>query len=152
MFGLAAGSTHPTRLAARRSLRARRPRKRMNKERYLKYYLYVFGFLSIFVITTVPIVFGDVFLWTPRNLPTEVMLAAIYLSMGMVMIVVAKNPMGQKSFIDFLIVANLLHAFVMLVTVQHPLQIILDVVPIGAMGLLPFIFYPWGLRNFLLIP
>ena len=124
----------------------------MNKERYLKYYLYVFGFLSIFVITTVPIIFGDVFLWAPRNLPTEVMLASIYLVMGIVMIVAAKNPLGQKSFIDFLIIANLLHAFVMLVTAQHSLQIILDVVPIGAMGLLPLFFYPWGLRNFLLVP
>jgi len=124
----------------------------MSKERYLKYYLYVFGFISIFIITTVPIIFGDLFLWAPRNLPTEVMLASIYLAMGIVMIVVAKNPIGQKSFIDFLIIANLLHAFVMLVTAQHPLQIILDVVPIGAMGLLPLIFYPWGLRNFLRLP
>ena len=124
----------------------------MNKERYLKYYLYVFGFLSIFIITAVPIIFGDVFLWAPRNLPTEVMLASIYLAMGIVMIVVAKNPIGQKSFIDFLIIANVLHALVMLVTVQHPLQIILDVVPIGAIGLLPLFFYPWGLRNILLIP
>ena len=124
----------------------------MNKERYLRYYLYVFGFLSVFVITTVPIFFGDVFLWAPRNLPTEVMLASIYLAMGIVMIVAAKNPLGQKSFIDFLIIANLLHAFVMLVTAQHSLQIIMDVVPIGAMGLLPLFFYPWGLRNFLLVP
>jgi len=105
--------------------------------------------LSVFVITTVPIIFGDVFLWAPRNLPTEIMLASIYLAMGIVMIVVAKNPLGQKSFIDFLIIANLLHGLIMLVAAQHPLQIILDVVPVGAMGLLPLFIYPWGLRNFL---
>jgi hypothetical protein len=69
--------------------------------------------------------------------------------MGIVMIANAKNPINNKSFTDFLILANTAHAFVMLVTAQHIRQIILDVLPVGLMGVLPLLVYPWGLKNFL---
>ena len=120
-----------------------------NKTRFLKSYLYIFGFLNIFVISTVPVIFGDVFLWQPRNLPTEIMMASLYFSMGLVMVFAARSPEKHKSFVDFLVLGNTLHALVMLITAQNSLQIILDVIPIGAMGILPLFFYPWGVRNFL---
>jgi hypothetical protein len=119
------------------------------RERYLIIYLYIFGFASIFLITTIPIIWGDLFLWQPRNIPTEIMMAGLYLVMGLMMILVAKNPLSQKSFIDFLILANLLHAMIMVVLAQNIYQIILDVIPIGSMGAIPLFIYPWGLRNFL---
>ena len=119
------------------------------RERFLKYYLYIFGFASALVFTTVPVIFGDTFLWQPRNIPTEIMMASIYLAMGIIMILVARNPIKQKAFIDFIILANTLHASVMLFFAQNPAHIVLDVIPIGLMGLLPLLVYPWGLRNFL---
>ena len=122
-----------------------------HRERFMKIYLYIFGFASVFIITTIPIIWGDLFLWQPRNLPTELMIAGLYLAMGVVMILVAKNPLSQKSFIDFLILANLFHALIMLIFAQNILQILLDVIPIGLMGDIPLIIYPWGLRNFLRI-
>ena len=125
--------------------------KTMNsKIKMLKTYLFVFGFLNIFVISTVPVIFGDVFLWQPRNLPTEIMMASLYFSMGVVMVFAARNPENNKAFVDFLIIGNTLHALVMLVTAQNFLQIVLDVLPIGLMGILPLFFYPWGIRNFLI--
>jgi len=121
-----------------------------NKTKLLKTYLYIFGFLNTFIISTVPVVFGDIFLWQPRNLPTEIMMATLYFSMGIVMVVAARNPEKHKSFVDFLVLGNTLHALVMLVAAQAFLQIVLDVLPIGLMGILPLFFYPWGIRNFLI--
>ena len=120
------------------------------KTLYLKAYLYLFGFMNIFIVPTIPVIFGDVFLWQPRNIPTEVMMASLYLAMGVVMIFAARSPEKHKAFIDFLVIANILHAMVMLVAAQNILQIMLDVLPIGLMGILPLVFYPWGLRNFLI--
>jgi hypothetical protein len=119
------------------------------RERFLKYYLYISGFASAIVITTVPVIFGDTFLWQPRNIPTEIMMASIYLAMGIIMILVARKPLKNKAFIDFVILANTLHAGVMLYFAHNPAHIVLDVIPIGLMGLLPLLMYPWGLRNFL---
>jgi hypothetical protein len=121
-----------------------------SKTTYLKAYLYIFGFLNIFIVSTIPVIFEDVFLWEPRNIPTEIMIASLYLAMGVVMVFAARNPEKHKAFVDFLVIANILHASVMLVTAQKMLQIVLDVLPIGAMGILPLVFYPWGLRNFLI--
>ena len=120
-----------------------------NKTQFLKSYLYIFGFLNIFIVSTIPVIFGDVFLWQPRNLPTEIMMASLYFSMGVVMVFAARNPEKHKSFVDFLVLGNILHALVMLITVQNATQIMLDVIPIGLMGILPLFFYPWEIRNFL---
>ncbi len=117
---------------------------------YLKTYLYLFGFLNIFIVSTIPVIFGDVFLWQPRNVPTEIMMASLYLAMGVVMVFAARSPEKHKAFVDFLVIANILHALVMLVAAQNTLQIVLDVIPIGVMGVLPLLFYPWGLSNFLI--
>ena len=119
------------------------------REKYLSIYLYGFGFASIFLITTIPFIWGDLLLWHPRNFPTEIMIAGIYLAMGIVMVITAKRPLNQKSFIDFLILGNLIHASIMLFTASNYFQIIFDVIPIGLMGLIPLLIYPWKIRNFL---
>lgn len=120
-----------------------------DKGKYLQIYLYVFGLASIFLIPTIPIIWGDILLWQPRNLPTEIMIAVIYMAMGVVMVRSAKAPLRHKSFIDFLILANLLHGAVMFVAAENTLQIIFDAIPIGLMGAIPFFVYPWEIRDFL---
>jgi len=119
------------------------------KHRLLKIYLKLFGFASIFLITTVPFIWGNRLLWQPRNLPTEIMMASLYLAMGTVMISTAKNPTQNKAFIDFLIIANLLHGAVMLFAAKNSYQILFDAVPILLMGGVPLIIYPWELKRFL---
>ena len=120
------------------------------KERWLRYYLLIFGLFNILVVSfTVPIFFGDRLLWHPRNVPDEMMLSVIYLAMGIVMVAAAKRPLAHKAFVDFAILGNALHALVMLAYAEHVLHIVFDVASIGAMGLAPVFFYPWGLRSFL---
>jgi hypothetical protein len=119
------------------------------RERFLKYYLYVFGFLNVFVVSTVPFSLGDRVLWQPRNLPDELMIAGIYVAMGVCMIAAAPNPKKHKAFVDFVILANLVHAAIMAAAARNVLQIVVDVVPIAAMGMLPLAAYPWGIKNYL---
>ena len=94
-----------------------------------------------------PFLFGDLILWQPRNIPVEIMISVIYFAMGIIMIVSAGNPLRHKSFLDFVIIANILHAIVMVVYAKNFLHLIVDAIPIGLMGVLPLLFYPWGLSK-----
>lgn len=121
----------------------------MVKTRLLKIYLTMFGLLNVFVISfTVPLAFGEQLLWHPRNIPNEMMLSVLYLAMGIVMLLAARNPEEHQAFLDFVIIGNTLHAVVMLVHAQHALHVILDVGAVGAMGVALLFFYPWGLGVF----
>jgi hypothetical protein len=102
--------------------------------------------LTSFVI---PLFFGDELLWTPRSLPTDLMVGSLYMAMGIVMIVVAKSPMNHKAFIDFIIISNILHGLVMVFYAQKPSHIYLDSGFIGIMGVILILLYPWPLNKFL---
>lgn len=121
----------------------------MNKEESLKYYLVIFGLFNIFIFAfIIPLFFGDFLLWSPRNFPTEMMIGSINLAMGMIMLLVAQNPMGHKSFIDFIVISNVFHAIVMFVYAQNIIHIF-DAIAVCLIGVLPLLIYPWGLRDFL---
>jgi len=123
----------------------------MNKIKLLRYYLYVFGFGNLFLLSFSPILFGDILLWSPRNIPTELMIGSIYFAMGIIMLMTAKNPLSHKSFVDFVVVANIFHAIVMILFAQNIFHLG-DAALIGLMGVLPLLFYPWSLKNFLRYP
>ncbi len=121
---------------------------RFDKETALKYYLYLFGLLNLFAIPIVPQLASFLF-WTPRNVPYELMITAITIAQGFVMLLITRNPLKHKAFIDFLILANTMHAIVMGISFQNLFHFI-GVAAVGSTGLLPLVFYPWGLKNFLL--
>ncbi len=122
----------------------------MDRLQFLRWYLWLGGLLNIFVISlAVPLLLGDLLLWHPRNIPDERMISVIYLSMGVLMIAVARRPLAHKSYVDFLVLSNVLHAAVMLLYARNVYHVVVDVAGIGALGLAPLFFYPWGLRKFL---
>ena len=122
----------------------------MNKTQILKYYFWAFGLLNILIISfTVPMLFGDLLLWQPRNIPVEIMIGTIYSAMGIIMIFSASNPLAHKLFLDFVILANILHAFVMAIYAENFFHIVVDALFIGLMGIVPLFFYPWGMKKFL---
>lgn len=123
----------------------------MHKIKLLRYYLYVFGFANLFLLSFGPVTLGDLLLWSPRNIPVELMLGSIYFAMGIIMLIVAKNPLSHKSFVDFVVIANIFHAIVMIVFAQNIFHLV-DAALIGQMGVLPLLFYPWGLKNLLRYP
>jgi formate/nitrite transporter FocA (FNT family) len=101
------------------------------------------------VITSaaIPIFFGEQFLWQPRNLPTNLMVGSLHFAMGLIMILVAKKPLENKSFIDFVFCAIMLHALVMIIFAQKSIHTFLDSLFIGIMGVIPVLIYPWPLRS-----
>jgi O-antigen ligase len=86
--------------------------------------------------SSVPLLLGDLLLWQLRNLPVEMMLSTVYLAMASVMIAASKNPLDHKSFIDFLILANLAHANMMLFSARNWWHM-LDVLAVGSLVALP---------------
>lgn len=118
----------------------------MNREKIPKYYLLIFGSLTI--VGNVGIYLFEELLWHPRNLPMELMISAIYISLGIVMLFAVKKPLKHKALVDFIILSNILHTLVMLIYQQSTFHMI-DVVLIGVLGVVPLIIYPWGHRNFL---
>lgn len=110
--------------------------------------MFIFGFLNVFVIPVLTFFFGDIMLWQPRNIPTEMMINVIYISMGIVMLIIARNPLTHKGFVDFIILSSILHALVMFFYAENLFHIG-DVIVLGAMGLIPLIIYPWKIKKFL---
>lgn len=121
----------------------------MKKTRYLGIFLRIFGISNLVTAFTIPIFFGDLLLWTPRNLPTELMVGSLYFAMGIVMLIAAHNPIEHRAFLEFAIIGNILHAFIMIAYATKPIQIVVDAGFIGFMGLVLLILYPWGIKNFL---
>ncbi len=121
----------------------------MNKKKLLTAYCYIFGVGNILTSFIIPIFFGDELLWYPRSIATDLMVGSLYMAMGIVMVMIAKSPENHKSFIDFLIVSNNLHAIVMVIFAQKPSHIFIDSGFIGLMGIIPLLLYPWPLRKFL---
>jgi hypothetical protein len=121
----------------------------MKKVKLLKIYLYIFGIGNVVTSLLVPLVFGDAVLWHPRNLATDLMVGSVYLAMGIVMVCIARKPENHKGFIDFIVIANIFHAIVMIVFAQKPSHIYLDAGFIGLMGVIPLFIYPWGITKFL---
>lgn len=121
----------------------------MKKPRWLTVYFYVFGAANLLTSVLVPLFFGEHLLWEPRNLPTDLMVGSLYLAMGMIMLGIARAPQKHKAFVDFVIVANILHALVMAIFAQKPNHLYLDVAFAGLMGFIPLALYPWPMIRFL---
>lgn len=98
-----------------------------------------------------PGLFGDLLLWTPRNFPIEPMVGSLYLALGIIMLAIARESTPHKAFIDYIVIANIFHAALMIVYAETVLQIIIDAGFIGAAGVIPLILYPWGPKNYLRI-
>ena len=120
------------------------------KERLLGIYLFLGGLTCVFGLSfAIPVYFGDFLLWQPRSLPTELMISSVYFAMGLVMMAAARNAIRHQALVDFLILANLLHAGVMVIYAENWRHLVLDAGAIGLLGALPLFFYPWGLGRFL---
>lgn len=76
------------------------------------------------------------------------MISSVYVAMGIVMICAARNPEGNKAFVDFLIIANTLHAATMTFFAVNIYHLLIDSLFIGLMGILPLILYSWKLTKF----
>jgi hypothetical protein len=125
---------------------------RDQKVRWLSRFLLTAGVGNIVVHPMLPWFVPQLFFWQPRNIPYEFMIGGIYVALGISMVVASRNPLDHKLFVDFVVLANLFHVAVMIFFsfVHHAVAHLYgDVIWIGALALLPLVFYPWGVSRFL---
>jgi len=84
--------------------------------RYLKIALYVIGVIFIFGIYPMMMwIFPSGWGWTPRQPEYEQMIQGIYATLGVFLILAAKNPLANLSLIWFTIWSSIVHGGIMLV-------------------------------------
>jgi hypothetical protein len=84
--------------------------------KYLRIALYVFGVIFIFGIYVMMMwVWPDGWGWTPRQYEYEQMIMGIYATLGVFLILAAKNPLANASLIWFTVWSSVVHGGIMLV-------------------------------------
>ena len=85
----------------------------MNNLSILSNTLRIFGLAFIFII---PIMKLDLFggwAWSPAQWEYELMIQGIYMTLGIMMIISAKNPIKNSMFIWFVVWSSVVHAVIM---------------------------------------
>ena len=85
----------------------------MNHLSILSNTLRIFGLAFIFII---PIMKLDLFggwAWSPAQWEYELMIQGIYMTLGIMMIISAKNPVRNSMFIWFVVWSSVVHAVIM---------------------------------------
>ncbi len=86
------------------------------KLKYLPYALYVFGAVFIAgIYLMMNWIFPSGFGWTPRQPEYEQMILGVYATLGVFLILAAKDPLAHASLIWFTVWSSLVHAIIMLV-------------------------------------
>jgi hypothetical protein len=90
----------------------------MNDETKLKYLsmaLYLFGAIFIVGIWTMMQIWPSGWAWTPAQPEYVQMILGVYATLGVFLILAAKNPLEHRSLISFTIWSSVVHAAIMLV-------------------------------------
>ena len=85
----------------------------MNNLSILSNTLRIFGLAFIFII---PIMKLDLFggwAWSPAQWEYELLIQGIYMTLGLMMIISAKNPVRNSMFIWFVVWSSVVHAVIM---------------------------------------
>jgi len=90
----------------------------MNNETKLKYLsmaLYLFGAIFIVGVWTMMELWPSGWRWQPGQPEYEQMILGVYATLGIFLVLAAKNPLEHRSLISFTIWSSLVHAVIMLV-------------------------------------
>jgi hypothetical protein len=88
----------------------------MNREKALRILLVLLGLF--FVAAIYPIV---MYLWQPGNeAPGDTMMLSLYFTLGIFLLLAARNPLAHRSLIAYAGWANIAHAAVMALMTIHP--------------------------------
>ena len=84
--------------------------------KFLKVALFVFGFIFIFGIYAMMMwIWPEGWSWTPRQPEYEQMIMGIYVTLGVFLILAAKDPLKHASLIWFTVWSSIVHGGIMLV-------------------------------------
>lgn len=83
--------------------------------KYLKVALYAIGAIFIVGVPLLMMVWPDGFGWDPAQSEYEQMIMGIYVTLGVFLILAAKDPLANRSLIWFTVWSSLVHGGIMLV-------------------------------------
>jgi len=83
--------------------------------KYLKIALYAIGAIFIVGVPLLMMIWPDGFGWDPAQPEYEQMIMGIYVTLGVFLILAAKDPLANRSLIWFTVWSSLVHGVIMLV-------------------------------------
>lgn len=109
-----------------------------------------FGFLTVAVFVEIGPAVESLIKWGDRGEAYELMICSIYLTWGVFLWLASANPLAHKLFLDFSVVANVVHFTVMfvegLVMPGEHAHLYGDVA-LGWAGLIPLAWIWWRVRD-----
>jgi hypothetical protein len=85
------------------------------RQQYLKVALLVFGLIFVAGIHPMMLLWPSGWAWTPDQAEFRVMILGIYATLGIFLILAARNPMAHRSLIWFTVWSSAVHAAIMAV-------------------------------------
>lgn len=86
-----------------------------SKVRWLKFFLVIFGVFFIFGILPLMHVWPSGWQWIPSQYKYEQMIVGIYATLGVFLILAARNPLENLSLIWFTVWSSIVHGGIMLI-------------------------------------
>ena len=83
--------------------------------KYLSLALYVFGAIFVIGVYLMMMIWPAGWSWTPAQPEYEQMILGVYATLGVFMIIAARNPLAHRSLIQFAAWSSLVHGGIMLV-------------------------------------
>lgn len=81
---------------------------------YLRVALYVIGVIFVIGVPLLMAVWPDGFAWEPRQSEYEQMILGIYATLGVFLILAARDPLANRSLIWFTVWSSFVHGAIML--------------------------------------
>ena len=120
-----------------------------NRMKYLKIALVCFGIIGIVGVYPLIIIWPSGFAWhgEGHNLYVD-MIVGIYATLGVFLIMAARNPLSHLSLIWFTVWSSIVHGGIMAIQAfvypQHIVHLLGDVPMLLVMALILGILTPWG--------
>lgn len=112
---------------------------------YLRAALYVIGTIFVIGVASLMVVWPDGFAWEPRQSEYEQMILGIYATLGVFLILAARDPLANRSLIWFTVWSSIVHGGIMLA------QAIVDSSErANLLGDIPALFIVAGVLGFLM--
>ncbi len=86
-----------------------------DRVRYLKVVLYVFGATAVVGVPLLMTLWTDGFAWEPPQSEYEQMIMGMYATLGVFLILAARDPLANRSLIWFTVWSSVVHGGIMLV-------------------------------------
>ncbi|MEN8040421.1 MAG: DUF6632 domain-containing protein [Actinomycetota bacterium] len=113
--------------------------------KYLKIALYTIGAILIVGVPLLMMIWHDGFGWDPAQPEYERMIMGIYVTLGVFLILAAKDPLANRSLIWFTVWSSLVHGGIMLVQ-----AIVDDTERVNLVGDVPALFIVAAVLAFLM--